>query len=121
MNRHTTASSAASSVANSAVSFENVPARYRADNLTVVFPARVGEHDVECAISVEALEDHFSVASTDEAGWLAAFARSRAAIEDRARHHLLLDAGRPVLLKSGHFHPQAPSVDVPASRMPPEV
>ncbi|MGI4860482.1 MAG: DUF1488 domain-containing protein [Janthinobacterium lividum] len=97
------------------VNFSSAPAWYRADNLTVVFPARVGEREVECAISVEALEDHFDVASTDAPGWLAAFARNRAAIEERARCHLLLDAGRPVLLKSGHFPPQAPSVDAPLS------
>ncbi|MGI4857713.1 MAG: DUF1488 domain-containing protein [Janthinobacterium lividum] len=100
---------------NTTVSFSGTAARYRADNLTVVFPARVGAHEVECAISVEALEDHFDVASTDEQGWLTAFARNRAAIEERAKYHLLLDAGRPVLLKSGHFHPQAPSVDAPLS------
>lgn len=96
------------------VTFTDAPARYRADNLTVVFPARVGAVAVECAISVEALEDHFDVASTDEAGWLAAFARGRASIEARARRHLLLDGARPVLLRSGHFHPRAPSVDTPS-------
>lgn len=100
---------------NTTVSFSGAAARYRPDNLTVVFSARVGTREVECAISVEALEDHFDVASTDAAGWLAAFARSRATIEERAKCHLLLDPGRPVLLKSGHFHPQAPSVDAPLS------
>jgi hypothetical protein len=82
--------------------------RYRADNLTVVFPALVDGRQIDCAISVEALEDHFNVASIDESGWLAAFSASRDAIHTCARRHLLIDAHGVLLLRSGHFHALAP-------------
>ena len=50
---------------------------YRDANLTVVFAALVDGEPVPCAISVEALEDHFSVKSCDRAGWISAFDASR--------------------------------------------
>jgi hypothetical protein len=82
--------------------------RYRADNLTVVFPALVDGRRIDCAISVEALEDHFNVVSIDERGWLAAFTASRDVIHACAHRHLLIDAHALLLLRSGHFHVLAP-------------
>jgi hypothetical protein len=78
---------------------------YRESNLTVVFRALVDGEPVPCAISVEALEDHFGVKTFDPAGWIDAFAIGRTRIEDVARAHLQLSGGAPVLLKSGHFPP----------------
>ena len=78
---------------------------YRDSNLTVVFPALVDGEPVPCAISVEALEDHFGAYSEDLEGWLRAFDAGRPRIEAVAREHLQISNGTPVLLKSGHFPP----------------
>lgn len=78
---------------------------WRSSNLTVVFPALVDGERVPCAISVEALEDHFGVASKDRDGWIHAFDAWRPRIEAVARDHLQISHGTPVLLKSGHFPP----------------
>ncbi len=50
---------------------------YRDSNLTVVFPALVDGEPVPCAISVEALEDHFGAYSEDLEGWMRAFDAGR--------------------------------------------
>jgi hypothetical protein len=78
---------------------------YRGSNLTVVFPALVDGEPVPCAISVEALEDHFGAYSEDLEGWMRAFDAGRTHIEAVAREHLQISNGTPVLLKSGHFPP----------------
>ena len=78
---------------------------YRDSNLTVVFPALVDGEPVPCAISVEALEDHFGAYSEDQEGWMRAFDAGRPRIEAVAREHLQISNGSPVLLKSGHFPP----------------
>lgn len=78
---------------------------YRDSNLTVVFPALVDGEPVPCAISVEALEDHFGAYSEDREGWMRAFVAGRPRIEAVAREHLQISNGSPVLLKSGHFPP----------------
>ncbi|NYH19563.1 DUF1488 family protein [Paraburkholderia bryophila] len=78
---------------------------YRDSNLTVVFPALVDGEPVPCAISVEALEDHFGAYSENLEGWLRAFDAGRERIEAVAREHLQISNGTPVLLKSGHFPP----------------
>ncbi|CDY76429.1 Transcriptional regulator [Caballeronia glathei] len=78
---------------------------YRDSNLTVVFAALVDGRRVPCAISVEALEDHFDAQTFDSNGWIRAFDAGRTRIEAVAREHLRLTNGSPVLLKSGHFPP----------------
>jgi hypothetical protein len=78
---------------------------YRDANLTIEFAALVDGRRVPCAISVEALEDHFGVESYDSAGWIHAFDAGRPRIEAVAREHLRVTDGKPVLLKSGHFPP----------------
>jgi hypothetical protein len=78
---------------------------YRDSNLTVVFPALVDGEPVPCAISVEALEDHFGAHTEDLEGWMRAFDAGRPCIEAVAREHLQISHGTPVLLKSGHFPP----------------
>ncbi|MFL9907031.1 DUF1488 family protein [Paraburkholderia sp. RL17-337-BIB-A] len=78
---------------------------YRDSNLTVVFPALVDGEPVPCAISVEALEDHFGAYTEDLEGWMRAFDAGRPCIEAVAREHLQISNGTPVLLKSGHFPP----------------
>jgi Protein of unknown function (DUF1488) len=78
---------------------------YRGSNLTVVFRALVDGEPVPCAISVEALEDHFGAYSEDLEGWMRAFDAGRTRIEAVAREHLQISNGTPVLLRSGHFPP----------------
>ncbi len=78
---------------------------YRHSNRTVVFPAVVDGTRVPCAISVEALEDHFGARDADHVASVRAFDAGRAYIESVARAHLQLSNGTPVLLKSGHFPP----------------
>jgi len=78
---------------------------YHDTNLTVVFAALVNGERVPCAISVEALEDHFDVERYDSTGWISAFDAARPAIEAVAREHLFVSNGTPVLLRSGHFPP----------------
>ncbi|KND61892.1 Transcriptional regulator [Candidatus Burkholderia verschuerenii] len=78
---------------------------YRDVNLTVEFAALVDGQRVPCAISVEALEDHFGAETYDRAGWINAFDAGRTRIEAVAREHLRVTKGSPVLLKSGHFPP----------------
>lgn len=80
---------------------------YRENNLTVAFAALVNGEPVPCAISVEALEDHFGVKSRDQTGWINAFDAARTRIEAVAREHLRISNGTPVLLKSGHFPPES--------------
>ena len=83
---------------------EGAPA-YRDSNLTIVFSALVDGQAVPCAISVEALEDHFGARTHDREGWMHAFDTGRPRIEAVAREHLQISNGTPVLLKSGHFPP----------------
>lgn len=80
--------------------------QYRDSNLTVVFAALVDGKRVPCAISVEALEDHFGARAGREA-WIRAFDSGRTLIEAVARTHLQISNGTPVLLRSGHFPPGA--------------
>jgi hypothetical protein len=85
---------------------DDAPA-YRDANLTIVFAALVDGERVPCAISVEALEDHFGAQTFDRSGWIQAFDAGRPKIEAVAREHLRVSNGTPVLLKSGHFPPGA--------------
>jgi hypothetical protein len=78
---------------------------WRDANLTVVFPALVDGARVPCAISVEALEDHFGANAAVREAWMEAFDAGRPRIEAVARAQLELSNGTPVLLKSGHFPP----------------
>jgi len=80
---------------------------YRDTNLTIVFAALVDGETVPCAISVEALEDHFGAHAASRDAWMRAFDAGRPRIEAVARAHLELSNGSPVLLKSGHFPPGA--------------
>jgi hypothetical protein len=91
--------------ANMEIRFPADAPAYRDSNLTVVFGALVDGEPVPCAISVEALEDHFGAPSEDRDGWMRAFDEGRPRIEAVAREHLQISNGTPVLLKSGHFPP----------------
>lgn len=85
------------------IAFPPQPPEYCARDLVVAFSALVDDRCVQCAITAEALEDHFGAPSLLERDLLDAFGAHRPAIEAMARRMLDEIGGRPVLLHSGHF------------------
>ncbi|MBU6491983.1 MAG: DUF1488 family protein [Burkholderiales bacterium] len=76
---------------------------YNCEDMTIEFVAKIDGHPVTCAVTAEALEDHFGAASMRVDDLLQAFRTGRARIDDLARHYLTMDVGAPVILRSGHF------------------
>jgi hypothetical protein len=72
-------------------------------NLVIRFAAEVDGVPVACAITVEALEDHFGASSTLEAALVAAFKNGRKRIESACSQTLEDSGGAPVVLHSGLF------------------
>lgn len=87
------------------IEFPDSEPQYSAHNLTLIFSAHVDGRPVPCAITVEALEDHFGATGGAIDVWFRAFAAGRPVIVAVARQHLTLSGGSSVLLKSGHFPP----------------
>jgi hypothetical protein len=85
------------------ISFPHDPPKYCARDLVVAFPAIVDDDPVQCAITAEALEDHFGAASLREEDLLGAFNAHRFAIQLASRRMLNEVGGKPVLLHSGFF------------------
>ncbi|WP_175885015.1 DUF1488 domain-containing protein [Burkholderia sp. BCC0044] len=85
------------------ISFPSEHPTYCGLDLTLAFPALVEGRRVRCAITAEALEDHFRAASPREQDLVDAFARHRPAIERAARCLLEEMDGRPIRLHSGFF------------------
>lgn len=71
------------------------------DEYVLRFFARVDHTEVECAITVEALEDHFGAPSALEGPLLEAFAKQRHRIETVCAHALERNGGQSVILHSG--------------------
>ncbi len=82
---------------------QDPPPEYCARDLVVAFPALVDGEYVQCAITAEALEDHFGAASLKEDDLLTAFDLHRGKIEHAARRMLDEIGGKPVLLHNGFF------------------
>jgi hypothetical protein len=76
---------------------------YCARDLIVAFAAEVDGARVQCAITAEALEDHFGAASLREDDLIAAFNSNRHPIEHAARRLLHEIGAKPVLMHSGYF------------------
>jgi hypothetical protein len=76
---------------------------YCARDLVTAFPAGVDGAHVQCAITAEALEDHFGAASLREDDLIAAFNSNRHPIEHAARRLLNEIGAKPVLMHSGFF------------------
>jgi hypothetical protein len=85
------------------ITFPPTAPEFRGSDLTIGFDARVDGKSIDCAISAEALEDHFGAASPSATDLLAAFTRHRAEIERTARDLLHLVETKQLLLHSGHF------------------
>lgn len=85
------------------ITFPHERPQYCGPDLVLSFPALVNGERIQCAITAEALEDHFSAASPREDDLVGAFDAHRAAIEQAARRMLTEVGGKPVLLHSGYF------------------
>lgn len=77
--------------------------RYCGQDLVVVFPVLIDGERTDCAVTVEALEDHFGAASLREDDVLGAFAAHRADIERAVRRFFAAHADAPAVLHSGWF------------------
>ncbi|MGF6812969.1 hypothetical protein OKW30_008186 [Paraburkholderia sp. Clong3] len=76
---------------------------YCARDLVVAFPAEVDGERVQCAITAEALEDHFGAPSLREDDLIEAFDTHRLPIEAAARNLLKEVGAKPVMMHSGYF------------------
>jgi hypothetical protein len=76
---------------------------YCARDLVLAFPAEVDGARVQCAITAEALEDHFEARSLREDDLIEAFDTHRQPIEHAARNLLHEVGPKPVMLHSGYF------------------
>ena len=83
--------------------FPDRPPQYDANRLALTFPATAGDMNVECAITAEALEDHFGAASLREADLRGAFLAHRAAIERAAARLIEATRSEAITLHSGFF------------------
>lgn len=89
---------------------------YDANRLTLTFPATAGELQVECAITAEALEDHFGAASLREADLREAFLAHRDAIERAAARMIDATQSEAITLHSGYFRMYEESDDAVKAR-----
>ncbi|EON15250.1 MULTISPECIES: DUF1488 domain-containing protein [Pandoraea] len=85
------------------IEFPHIAPVYNGDDMTIEFTADCDQKRIVCAISAEALEDHFGAKSCNADDLMAAFRANRAPIEKMTGRYLALCQGAPVLLRSGHF------------------
>ena len=85
------------------ISFPSCMPEYCARDLVLAFPALVDDQPVQCAITAEALEDHFGARSLREDDLVDAFLEHRFQIELAAQRLLGEVGAKPVLLHSGFF------------------
>jgi hypothetical protein len=83
------------------ITFSDRDPVFDGEDYEVRFMARVDGTDVECAITAEALEDHFGASSALEGPLLAAFGNARGRIEAICARALERNDGQPVILHSG--------------------
>lgn len=83
------------------IQFPDNPPSYDGADLVVRFGATVDGALVDCAITVEALEDHFGASSPLESALLEAFRVHRARIESLCAQALERSGGDAVTLHSG--------------------
>lgn len=73
------------------------------EDLTIEFAVVVNGRPFDCAVSAEALEDHFGAHSARADDLLHAFEHGRSHIHALTREYLAMGLAGPVLLRSGHF------------------
>ncbi|WP_321924687.1 DUF1488 family protein [Paraburkholderia guartelaensis] len=91
------------------ITFSDRSPDYDANRLALTFPATAGDTPIQCAITAEALEDHFGAASLREADLRGAFLAHRAAIEKAAARLIEATHSEAVMLHSGYFRMYADS------------
>ena len=87
-----------------AITFPDKIERHDPDRDVILFPGRTAAGEITCAVSGEALEDHFGARGTSRRSRLGAFRAHRDDIEATARR--MLDSGRrepdgSVIIRSG--------------------
>ena len=85
------------------LTFNNPPARYNSERDVVVFTGEALGGPVRCAVSREALDDHFGADSHDKEGRLEAFRKNRSKIERAIRAKYLswpVEEPQAVLLRT---------------------
>ncbi|HET9106192.1 MAG TPA: GSU2403 family nucleotidyltransferase fold protein [Steroidobacteraceae bacterium] len=103
------------------LTFRNPPVRYDSDRELVRFVGESLGSSVDCAISREALEDHFGANSLDSKARIEAFQKYRSRIEGLLRSkylHWPVDEPESLLLATGDVAKLLASIG--ASRLPPE-
>ena len=85
------------------ITFPDEAPGFDGSSLTVQFTARVDGEPVICAITAEALEDHFGAESALEDVLLEAFRRGRQRIHSVCAEALDQSDGAGVILRSGLF------------------
>lgn len=96
--------------------FSDQPPHYDANRLTLTFPATAGDIHIDCAITAEALEDHFGAASLRETDLRSAFLAHRAAIERAAARMIEATQSEVITLHSGYFRMYRESDDAVKAR-----
>ncbi|MGF6770735.1 hypothetical protein P3T18_003214 [Paraburkholderia sp. GAS199] len=85
------------------ITFPDDQPDFDGSNLTVRFLARVDGEQVVCAITAEALEDHFGADSALESALISAFSKGRQRIRSVCAEALDQSEGSGVVLHSGLF------------------
>ena len=88
------------------ITFSEAAPEFDGANLKLRFIANVDGEAVECAITAEALEDHFGAKSPQDDELLRAFERGRARIRSVCAEALEHNDGASVELHSGLFRVQ---------------
>ncbi|MEX3846366.1 DUF1488 domain-containing protein [Paraburkholderia sp. BR10882] len=96
--------------------FSDRSPQYDASRLALTFPATAGGTRVECAITAEALEDHFGAASLRETDLRGAFLAHRAAIEGAAARMIEATQSEAITPHSGYFRMYRDSDDAVKTR-----
>ncbi|MEW9581423.1 DUF1488 domain-containing protein [Paraburkholderia sp. DGU8] len=97
------------------ISFPDDKPAFDGANLLVRFTARVDGEAVVCAITAEALEDHFGAESALEAALMEAFEKGRQRIRSVCAEALDQNQGEGVVLHSGLFRVEGMESDRGAS------
>lgn len=85
------------------VLFPEGPLDYDAEQFALIFPAIADSVAIECAITAEALEDHYGARSPHEPDLREAFCANRAAIETVAARLIEEMNGASITLHSGYL------------------
>jgi hypothetical protein len=85
------------------IAFSDKPPVFDGSQMVVRFEADVNGVPVACAVSAEALEDHFGARSTLEADLLHAYEKGRTRVRSVCELALRQSGGAAVILRSGLF------------------